>query len=187
MKNILLLTLMLVLFVPTTFYGQSKQTQKAKVDSSLVCIDATIKAIEKCCISILTSPPYKYIVISSKYPMNISFNKLTDQSSFSNVDYVSLGSFDNIKVDVYKKTSLIAIGNVTYGMDFSSGSFNGGGYIESGEHEFRGGLIASGKIISFENAKFRFEDDKGMCKINDGAKCVIDGKEYFYKNGKWGL
>jgi hypothetical protein len=185
MKNILLLALVLFLFAPATFYGQSKQTQKAKVDSSLVYINASIKAIRKCCTTIITSPPYKYIAISSKYPMIINFTTLSDKITYKKEDYVSLGNFDNIQVEVFSKTSLTAVGNVTYGMDFSSGSFNGGGYIESGEYEFKGGVVVSGKQIYFENTKIRYEDDKSLWKLNEGAKAVLDGKEYYYKGGNW--
>ncbi len=185
MKNILLLTLVFSLFAPETFYGQSKQTQKAKVDSSLVYIDASIKAIRKCCSSILSSPPYKYIAISSQHPMIINFNTLSDKITYKKEDYVSLGNFDNIPVEVFSKTSLTAIGNVIFGMDFSSGSFDGGGYIQSGEYEFNGRIITSGKQIYFENTKIRYEDDNSLWKLNEGAKAILDGEMYNYNGGTW--
>jgi hypothetical protein len=185
MKSIIFLSLTLYILVPSKFNGQSKQTQQSKVDSSLICINATINAVRVCCLKIITEPPYKDILISSKYPLIINFDKLADQPSNNNEDYVSLGNFDNIQVSVHSKTSLMAVGNVMYGMDFSGGSFNGGGYIESGEYEYTGGLLANGKQISFENAKIRYEDSKGLWKINEGAKCIIGGKEYYYKGGKW--
>jgi hypothetical protein len=185
MKNILILSVTIFLFTSSTSYGQSIKTQQTKVDSSLVYINATIKAIRKCCISILTTPPYKYIAISSKYPMIINISASTDQTAFKKEDYVPLGIIDNFQVDVFSKTFLTAVGNVVYGMDFSSGSFDGGGYIQSGEYEFKGGLLVSGKPISFDNLKIRFEDDKSLWKLNEGAKCVFDGKEYYYRGSSW--
>lgn len=185
MNKSLLIILVFIFIAHATFYGQSKQNQKAKVDSSLIYIDAAIKGIEKCCISILASNPFKYIMISSKYPMIIALNQLSDQSSINTDDYYQIGNFGKVQVQILKKTSLTAIGNVNIGMDFSSGSFNGGGYIESGEYEYKGGIIVNGKRISFESTKVRYEDDKGLCKINDGAKCIIDGKEYYTKGDIW--